>query len=299
MTNRVPTLPWAARPLGGQPGYGPGLQPKNHRMWGSRHDCRSARGGPCPPRAAQCVTRRPPIRRPRSGRPTSDPRATEARCLVGQGEERCDGALPLTFRLDRCVRSLRVGRALRARLNASRDDQPIRRPRSGRPTSDPGRPQGGSGRGAVRRGPRSYFSEGSLRSVSLGGPCAPRAAERVTGRPPIRRPRSGRPTADPGRPQGGSGRGAERRGPRSDLSEGSLRSVSRGGPCAPRAAQRVTGRLPIRRPRSGRPTSDPGVAGPTAEKPQDEGIRAKRPGGIRLKGLGEGATRGAGADPSG
>ena len=192
-----------------------------------------------------------------------------------------------------------VGRALRARLNVSRDDRRSAARGAAGPPQIRGRPQGGSGRGAVRRGHPADLSAGWLRAVSRGGPCAPRAAERVTGRPPIRRPRSGRPTADPGRPQGGSGRGAERRGPRSDLSEGSLRSVSRGGPCAPRAAQRVTGRLPIRRPRSGRPTSDPGVAGPTAEKPQDEGIRAKRPGGIRLKGLGEGATRGAGADPSG
>ena len=50
-------------------------------------------------------------------------RGSEGDRRVGQGEERCDGAIPLTFPRDGCVRSLGVGRALRARLNASRDDR--------------------------------------------------------------------------------------------------------------------------------------------------------------------------------
>ena len=42
----------------------------------------------------------------------------------------------------------------------------------------------------------SEFRKARPRPSSAGGPCAPRAAQRVTLRPPIRRPRSGRPTSD-------------------------------------------------------------------------------------------------------
>ena len=142
-------------------------------------------GGPGAPRAAQRVTGRPSIRRPRSGRPTADLGATEASCWVGQGEERSDGALPLTAPRDGCVRSLRVGRALRARLNASRDERRSAARGAAGPPRTRGRPLGGSGRGARRRGHPADLSAGSPRSVSRGGPGAPRAGQRV--RPTARR----------------------------------------------------------------------------------------------------------------
>ena len=77
----------------------------------------------------------------------------------------------------------RVGRALRARLSESRHN----RRSAARGAAGP--PRMAHLEGAHREGFRAH-------SVSPGGPCAPRAAQRVTPLPAIRRPRSGRPTSD-------------------------------------------------------------------------------------------------------
>ena len=97
--------------------------------------------------------------------------------------------------------------------------------------------------GSSRRAPvasgiadRSVPSDGFAVGVA---PSSGFAAMKARGPPPaIRRPRSGRPTSD-GPTSKGFGRAR----------------LPRGGPCAPRAAQRAPPQPAIRRPRCGRPTS--------------------------------------------